>query len=305
MIKKAHSGRVFATMGVFDGVHKGHRLIIEKMLSFARKEKRECAVLTFHPHPQEILKRAFLPLLTSLEDRIRLIKDMGVDFVYVIPFDESLSKMRGFSFLEKIVKELDIEALFVGSDHRFGVGREVGVKELLEYSKALNLRVEVIEKVKEAGFFVSSSIIRTLLLDGRVDEANQLLGRPHFLWGIVVQGEGIGATLGYPTANIEPEAILLPKDGVYAALVQIKGVLYPGMVNIGFSPTMKKKFCIEAHVFDFVQNLYGERICLHFLKRIRNEMVFENSHALSLQIKEDENKVREILQRRYHEYIKG
>jgi riboflavin kinase/FMN adenylyltransferase len=295
---------VYASFGVFDGVHIGHKAIIEQMLSAAKKDRRKSVVLTFHPHPQRFLRGKDFALITTLEDRVRLIKAMGVESIYIAEFDESLRRKSAFSFLEEVVEMMQIQALFVGSDYRFGFNRAAGVKELLKFAERLGVRVHVVEKVKKGGVFVSSSFIRTLLSAGRVEEASQFLGRAHFVWGTVVQGEGAGTEFGYPTANVAPKPCLLPKDGVYAVLVQIGERLHPGMANIGSCPTLKQKFCVEAHVFDFLGDLYGKRICLHFVQRIRDERRFEGAAALLTQIREDESRARKIFQEGFHEYIK-
>ncbi len=287
------------TIGNFDGVHLAHQKIFKRVVIEADNEKRKSVVITFDPHPKKVLhpeKRPFF-LITSLDEKLQLIADMGIDAVVLIKFSLELAKMTAAEFVKNILwDKLHIKKIFIGHDYSFGRGKE-GNKEYLKSSgDRLGFEVEVINAIKADGIPVSSTKIRDAILDGNVKLAARLLGRPYNLGGAVIKGYQRGAGIGFPTANIEPEKALIPCSGVYAVIAEIEGSSRPSVVNIGFNPTFgNDKLSVEAHVLDFRGNIAGKNLNLLFIDRIRDERKFENVERLAEQIKKDIGQAKEIL----------
>ncbi len=289
------------TQGTFDGVHAGHRQILSNIVALAKKKKGKSILVTFDPHPRQVLFKDenSIRLLTPLNEKIEIFREIGLDYLIVLPFDDSFSKMTAPNFVRDIlVEKIGVSTIVVGHDHRFGQNREGTFDDLKDYAEIYGF--EVIEigahDINEA--VVSSTKIRKSLLAGDIHTANLFLARHYSVTGKVVHGKKLGATLGFPTANIEvnDKAKLIPANGVYAALVNIDNLTYKAMLNIGNSPTINNaSWSFEVHIIDFDKNIYGETLTVYFVERLRDEIKFDSLDNLILQIKKDEIKVKLIL----------
>lgn len=285
-------------IGAFDGIHIAHKKIILNAKKEAEKVKGITVVLTFDPHPLKVLKRdTSLKLLTTVSEKIEILKKLNVERVVIINFDRNFSKISAEEFIRKIlVEKLKVAKVVVGRDFRFGKNRAGDVKFLEEKGKEYNFEVKKIEKISLKDKRVSSSLIRSLLKKGKIEEANEFLGYNYFISGKVVKGDRIGRILSFPTANILTSADkLLPKDGVYAGYVYIKDSKYKAAINIGFSPTFsKKERKVEVYIIGFKGNLYFKNLRVEFLKRIRGERKFKSEKQLIQQIKKDVEKIKSL-----------
>jgi riboflavin kinase/FMN adenylyltransferase len=289
----------FVTIGNFDGIHLGHRLIFEQVIAAARKEKGKALVITFDPHPKMLLhpeRRPFY-LITSLEEKIRLLDEIGIDAVILIPFSLEFAKTTAEAFIHDILwDKLHIRKIFIGHDYTFGRGKEGNEAYLVLHGSKLGFNVDVVNAFTIKGGIVSSTRIRNAILDGDVKTAAGLLGRPYNLSGPVVEGHRRGAGLGFPTANIDPEKVLVPARGVYAVIVEVDGQRYQGVLNIGYNPTFAdEKQSIEVHLLEFTGNIYGMTLEVLFIERIRNEVKFDGPDKLVAQILQDIDRARFIL----------
>jgi riboflavin kinase/FMN adenylyltransferase len=281
-----------AAIGIFDGVHLGHRHLIGKMVTRARRLKLPPVVITFFPHPAHVLRPDLkLGYLTSLKDRFRYFKDLGVSACVVIPFSRSFAKIAPEKFIKDIlVKELRVKAVYVGDDFRFGRDRSGNVALFEKLGPSCGYEVHAVPAVKQAGDAISSTRIRQLIAEGRLTRAARLLGREVGISGTVVSGSKRGKGLGFPTANIACEADILPPQGVYAVRVWLGKKQYPALANIGTRPTFEaqvSKPCLEVHILDFSRNIYGKYLEVQFLKKIRNEKKFSGPQNLIRQIEKD------------------
>lgn len=290
-----------AAIGMFDGVHLGHMEIIRCLKEEASKRGLETAVISFRNHPQLFFKKdSDLKMLMSLDDRLRKLSDAGVDTIILFDFDKPLSQLSAYDFIKKIRDEFGVSLLMIGFNHRFGHNKSDNFYDYCRYGKELG--VEIIKGKEYAGIYcpVSSSIIRKLILAGKVDDAMKCLGVPFTLKGKVVHGFKKGREIGFPTANIIPEndRAIIPHNGVYAVNVILEnGERYGGMVNIGTRPTFtdEKKISIEVNIFDFAGDIYGQNLTLEFIKFIRSETKMESVEMLIKQLKSDEVDARHIL----------
>jgi len=288
-----------ATIGNFDGVHLGHQQIFRKIVQEARQNQSKSVVITFAPHPKSILhpdKRPFY-LLTTLDEKLKLIESLEVDGVMLIPFSLEFSKTTAKDFVCQILwEQLRIKKIFIGHDYTFGKGKEGNEEFLARYGKKLGFQVDVTNAVKVGEIIISSTRIRNAILDGDVKTAGALLGRPYNLKSSVTGGHKRGTQLGFPTANLEPEKILLPPEGVYAVVVELKKNRYQGVLNIGSNPTFgNKELTVELHILDFQADIYGEELEIFFIDRIRGEVRFDNPESLVNQIRNDVTRARTIL----------
>ena len=295
----ARMQRAVMTIGNFDGVHLGHRFIFLKLVEEARRAGCPAVVISFDPHPKMVLhpeRRPFY-LITSLEEKIRLLAGLGIDALILIPFSLDYARMTAAAFVREILWEgLRIRKILIGHDYTFGQGKEGNETFLTEAGRHLGFAVEVINAFCIGDTVISSTKIRDALLAGEVGLAAKLLGRPYNLSGRVVSGNRRGGDLGFPTANIAPEKELVPARGVYAVRCLHEGERHDGVLNIGFNPTFADgKLSIEAHIFDFHRNIYGEILDVHFIERIRDEVRFTNPEQLIAQIERDVARAREIL----------
>ncbi len=289
------------TSGTFDGVHLGHRKILQRVCKIAKEQGGESLVVTFWPHPRSVLGDGWgdLRLLTTFEEKIHLLEDTGIDYLVKIPFTREFSEMSSEEFVRDIIVDrLGTKKLIIGYDHRFGRNREGGFDYLKENQKEFGFEIEEIsrEDIDEVG--ISSTKIRKALAAGDVDLAAKFLGRPYHLGGIVTRGDQLGRTFGYPTANIyiPEEYKLVPADGVYVVRVGLSDRWFEGMLNIGMRPTVDgTSRRIEVNIFDFDEDIYGQRISVHLLQRLRYEMRFENVDALIGQLAKDKKEAQAYL----------
>jgi riboflavin kinase/FMN adenylyltransferase len=295
--------RPVGTIGIFDGVHTGHRFILEHLKSQAIKHHGESVVVTLWPHPRIVLTSDIqqFRLLHSREEKIRELEHLGIDHLVVIPFDKQIASLSACEFTrEYLVNRIGIRVLLMGYDNSFGRDRKGDPEDLARCAEENSFLIEKIpEYISEFGK-VSSTSIRDALARGDLETAERMLGNPYYLAGYIVEGSRIGRKIGFPTANIHPSDPnkLIPMNGVYAIMAEIKGLLKGGMLNIGFRPTLDSAAAvktIEAHLFDMSGDLYGEKIVIHFLKRIRDEMKFRNLEELKTQLIRDKSMIQSIV----------
>jgi riboflavin kinase/FMN adenylyltransferase len=287
------------TIGTFDGFHLAHREIINRVVAIKDESKQKginarSFIVTFEPHPQEVLKSKTpdIKLLTAIDEKLRLFEDAGIENVLVIRFTEEFSKTNAKEFYEKyIYGGIGISDLVVGYDHLFGHDREGSFQTLIELGKTYNFNVHRVEEIDIDGKPVSSTRIRAALAGGKIEEANRLLGHEFGFDGIVVEGDKVGRTIGYPTVNLKPvkENKVMPNEGIYCVRVIHSGKEYYGMMYHGFRPTLSEgiKRALEVHIFDFDKIIYGEKLNIHFLTRIRDDKKFDSKEELIKQIDND------------------
>lgn len=289
------------TSGTFDGVHLGHQKIIHRIREIARSIHGETVLITFWPHPRLVLypTEHHLRLLSTFEEKASLLRQFGIDHLVTIPFTQEFSQMTSEQFIRKVLMEkIHTKKLVIGYDHRFGKNREGSFDYLQEHSSEFGFELEEISRqdVEEIG--VSSTKIRKALESGDIRTATNYLGRPYELNGLVVKGQQIGRSIGFPTANIHipNDYKLIPHDGVYAVEVKVEGVLYKAMLNIGNRPTVDgTRKTVEAHLFDFQGDLYNKLVTVSFKEFIREERKFENLEALKNQLVQDQKLAKSIL----------
>jgi riboflavin kinase/FMN adenylyltransferase len=282
------------TTGTFDGVHVGHRKIISRMREVANKVNGETVLLTFDPHPRMVLfpDDHGLQLLTTLDEKIALLEEAGVDNLIIHPFTREFSRITSIDFVRDIlVEKLGTYRLVIGYDHHFGRNREGSFEHLVEFGPLYGFEVEEIPALEVQDVSVSSTKIRKALEEGDVSTATEYLGAHYRLNGFVVEGNKIGRTLGFPTANIRVDNTTkqIPADGVYAVIVVVNGKKLKGMLNIGQRPTVNalQSRTIEVHIIDYDGDLYGSSIELQFIQRVRNEQKFNGLDELRTQLEKD------------------
>ena len=286
------------TLGNFDGIHLGHQALIAGAVSDAKKLALPSVVLTFEPHPLTVLAPDRAPrLILAHKDKMQLLHNFGVDIVAVQHFDLPFAKLSAEEFVhELLVSKLKARKIWVGQDLRFGQGRRGDVGDLRRWGGELGFEVALVEPVLVDKSRVSSSRIRDLLSDGRVDAANAMLGRYHFISGRIVKGHQRGKDLGFPTANLTPRTEVLPKDGIYATLFHVDTRVLPSVTSVGLNPTFGAgPRTVESFIMDFDENIYGEAVRLSFVKRIRDEMKFSTVLDLISQIRIDVSDAQAIL----------
>lgn len=286
-------------LGNFDGVHIGHQMIFRRVAEIAKAHRGTGVVYTFQPHPLKVIAPDTAPpLLTSFRSKMELIEQCGIDVVILGRFNRRFADQQPRDFAHDIlVKGIGVREVVVGFDYAFGKGREGTIAYLTKMGEEFGFMVHIIEQVKIAGHGVSSSHVRDLLEDGKVEEAELFLGRPYSINGPVVHGFKTGRGIGFPTANLDTSKVQIPGTGVYAVRIGIGGNTFGGVVNIGFNPTFNRdRLSVEAHIFDFSNSIYGSHIDITFLKRIRGEQAFESADALVKQIKQDIETAKQILQ---------
>lgn len=291
------------TMGIFDGVHRGHRSLIDDLVLRAREERGESVVITFFPHPRLVLQQGKknLSLLTTMDEKKSLLEKTNIDHLIVIEFNKQFSKIKACDFVKDIlVERIGTKHLLLGYNHHFGRSGEGDFNTIQQCAGSLNFRVEQVQGLHAEEGVISSSIIREALMTGRLDEANKLLGYYYSVSGTVVEGRKIGRSIGFPTANIKPgdQYKLIPSNGVYAVEVQIDGVTHPGMLSIGSNPTVnndKRIRSIEVNIIDFDEDIYGKQITVLFRKRLRDEKKFDSIEQLSAQMNLDKQNTIKLL----------
>lgn len=294
-----------ATVGMFDGVHRGHQFVIGKVVEKARETGLSSTVITFDKVPRQVLDSSFHPqLLTTLEEKEAILRQLGVDTLAILPFTRETAGLSARAFMQQVLREqLQTEILIMGYDNRFGHDRTEGFDDYVRYGRTLGIQVlrGDAQLMDDGQRPVSSSVIRQLLAEeGRVDLMPHYLTRFYQLRGTVAAGEHIGHKLGYPTANMEPEDTdkLIPAPGVYAVWTTLEGEQQPraAMMNIGNRPTFHgSRQTLEVNIFDFDGDLYGQTISVSFVKRLRAERRFESPEALAIQLKADKEQVKDIL----------
>lgn len=289
----------FVTIGNFDGVHLSHRFICRKLASEAKKAGAKSLIITFDPHPKMILHPDIRPfyLITTLEEKLKLLDECGIEGVLVIPFSLDYSKVTAEEFVRDFLgRKLAIKKIIVGHDYTFGRGKKGSSDYLISCGKEMGFAVEVVDAVKAGEDIISSTLIRNLILKGDIKRATDLLGRYYNVAGIVVSGKGRGVGLGFPTANIEPEKELLPPPGIYAAFADVEGKRYLAALNIGEKPTFADyTFTFEVHLLDFSGDLRGKRLNTEFVEKIRDIVKFDSPEMLKKQIAVDVEKAKSIL----------
>ncbi len=281
------------TIGTFDGVHLGHRKIIQRLVHSAKKENLQTALLTFYPHPRMVLQQSSdLKLINTINERKLILEETGLEHLIVHPFTIEFSRLTAREYVEDIlVKGLNAKKIVIGYDHHFGRNRTADLQDLKAFGEEFGFEVDEISKQDIEDVAVSSTKIRNSLEEGDLEKANEYLTRPFFLSGEVIRGKGIGKTLGYPTANlkIEESYKLIPKQGVYVVASVIDGYKRFGMMNIGTNPTVGgQERSIETYFFDLDKDLYGKHLHIQLLKRIRSETKFDGIDALIKAMKSDE-----------------
>ncbi|GFO66754.1 riboflavin biosynthesis protein [Geomonas limicola] len=287
-----------ATIGNFDGVHLGHREIFKRVRELARKAGGVSVVITFAPHPLQVLApERGVKLITSPREKAALIEASGIDYLLEIPFDAAFAALSARQFVERVLVEtLGIDHLVIGYDYAFGKGREGDVTLLRELGGRFGYTVELLPAVANGDTVYSSTKVRELVTRGDVKGVVAVLGRHYFITGTVVHGQHRGRGLGFPTANLETEDDLLPEVGVYAVKVRIGTELFDGACNIGSNPTFQnERVTLEVFLFDFDGDLYGMEVSVFFLDRLRGEQRFPNLDALKAAIAADVAHCKEIL----------
>lgn len=282
------------TIGMFDGAHLGHQEVLRKLTDAAKRTGGESVVIIFEPHPRLVLSPGnnTLRFLTSLEEKAVILERAGIDNIVILPFTYEFSRLTACEFVKEVLLDgIGIKHLVVGFDHRFG--RRNGDEESIEYCAGVySLSVEKVNALSVGGMQVSSTRIREYLANGKLDDANELLGYDYFFKGSVIEGLKLGRAMGYPTANLKPDFNfkLIPASGVYAVEVELDGNRYDAMLYIGTRPTLSESdgsLSIEAHLLDYHGDLYGKSITIHFISRLRGDIKFADKDLLREQIDKD------------------
>lgn len=294
--------RPVVTLGIFDGVHLGHRMLLDHLVRSAGEADGEAVVITFSPHPRMVLENdnTTLTFLTTMEEKIELLGKAGVGHLIIVEFTRAFSRTPACDFVKNILLEkIGTRHLIIGYNHHFGRSGEGDYSTIKKCTESLDFRVERVEGLQSVEGAISSSSIREALLNGRLDDASEQLGYPYQLTGTVIEGKKIGRTIGFPTANISPgdSHKLIPGRGVYAVEVKLAAGTYPGMLNIGSNPTVNDDSgyrSIEVNILNFDEDIYGSDITVIFRKRLRDEIKFESVEKLMEQMEIDKQSTIEI-----------
>lgn len=296
-----------ATIGFFDGVHRGHRFLIDRVIEEAQRSGMSSAVITFDRHPREVLQTDYQPdLLSTLDEKLLLLSKTHVDNTVVLHFDASLAALTAHDFMRDVLQgQLKVRKLIIGYDNRFGHNRSEGFDDYVRYGKELGIEVIRADAFLPDDVRVSSSVIRTCLREGRVEEANRLLGYDYTIESRIVSGYQNGRKMGFPTANLDVTRCqqLLPASGVYAVLVRLKDSVgwKRGMMNIGHRPTFNgTTTSMEVNLFNFSGDLYGQELLVSFISKIRDEHKFDSIDALAEQLQHDKVQINKLFDTTYH-----
>ena len=296
-----NDGIYAATIGFFDGVHQGHRFLMERLKAIAKERGMQSMAITFERHPRQVVQGGWKPeLLTQLYEKLKLLKATGIDIVVVLRFNRQMAALSAREFMELMYDRLGVRLLLTGYDNRFGHDRSEGFEDYQRYGQALGIEVLYGDALTIGQQNVSSSWVRQLLKEGKVEEAARCLGRPYSISGQVVHGEQIGRTIGFPTANLQPEDdTLIPQDGVYAVMVDLdNGSHHQGIMNIGTRPTFNGTGrTLETNLLEPVGDLYDQQLIIHFIARLRDEQLFPSAEALAAQIMKDKEQATDILKK--------
>ena len=288
------------TIGTFDGVHKGHKEIVGRLNSTAKKEGLESVLLTFYPHPRHVLfpDDQKLKLINTIEEKTEALRKTGLQHFIIQEFDVDFSRIKSVNFIrDLLVNKLNMKRMVVGYDHHFGKNREGTFENLLSLSELYDFKLEKIAPQNIGDITISSTKIRNAIIDGDIEKANSYLSCNFSLSGVVEKGNGIGSSINFPTANIKVENKwkILPKDGVYAVKIFAENQQYFGMLNIGSRPTIADdKHVVEVHIFDFNSTIYNLDIKVEFIKRIRSEKKFNSLEELQSQLEIDKSKSKTV-----------
>lgn len=282
------SNETAIAIGNFDGVHLGHQKILQFLVREAKKYNLLSFVLTFSPHPERILRKARIRQIQTLSQRLEEIEKFGVHSVCIVSFTEKFSNLSSQEFIQDIIiKRFKVRVIIVGENFRFGRNRKGDISLLKKSVSKLGLKIFSVPPVTKEGHIISSSLIRNLLEQGQIDKANTLLGRFYRIEGKVIKGKSRGKDIGFPTANIETANEIVP-SGIFITTVGIDSEVFPSLTNIGYRPTFgQQEANIESYIIDFNQNLYGKKINVNFIKKIREEKKFKTAEELSNQIQKD------------------
>lgn len=296
--KEAMTEPCVATIGFFDGVHRGHQFLISHLVEMARQDGMPAVVITFDEHPRKVLQSDYQPeMLSTLDSKLLLLSKTEVDDAVVLHFTREMAAMSAREFMQQVLHDhLHVKKLFIGYDHRFGHNREETFDDYVRYGKEMGIEVIKNQAYSMNGINISSSVIRSFLKEGEVDMANQCLGYPYTIIGKVVNGYHEGRKLGFPTANLDLSHFgqMIPAPGVYAVKARLEGTVVwkQGMMNIGTRPTFDgKQLTLETHIFNFEGDIYDQLLLVSFVKRIRGERKFESPEELAAQLKEDEQMI--------------
>lgn len=283
-------------LGFFDGVHQGHKVVLKNTVNLAKQNNLKSAVITFKEHPLCYLQNRTPQYILPLNERLALIEEQGIDFVYLLDFDEEIADALAIDYLKDIlIKNFEPKYITTGFNHYFGANKQGDTSFLRRYSKTFGYEYYEIPPITYNNTLISSSKIRQLITSGEMESIKNLLGKPFHIKGRVVTGERIGRTINYPTANIKyPIDLIKPAKGVFAVLVEIENKIYKAMANFGKRPTVNGAgLLLEVHIFDFNENIYDKDICVYFMKKIRNEVKFDSIDTLKKQLKKDEEFIKE------------
>ena len=286
------------TIGNFDGVHKGHLVLFDKVKKIAKSINGQSVVMTFEPHPIKVMKPGNgPPLITPAKQKLKLISESGIDFIICIPFTKEFASLSARAFIKDLLMDkIGIKEIVVGYDYSFGKGRQGDTSLLRTMGHELGFKVHIVEPIYLNDTLVSSTTIRNIIQEGNLNEAKRLLGRDYEITGTVAKGAGRGGRLlGFPTANLIPVDELIPKKGVYAVIAELDGVEHYGVCNIGHNPTFgENAMSIETHILDFSKDILGKEFRIKFIYRLRDETTFKSAQELSEQIGKDISRAREL-----------
>jgi len=288
------------TIGTFDGVHIGHRKILERLIEDAKNQNLKATVLTFFPHPRMVLQKdADIKLLNTIEEKNKILKNLGLDYLIIHEFTKEFSRLSATEFVRDVlVNSLKTKKVIIGYDHRFGRNRTANINDLITFGNTFDFEVEEISAQEINEVSVSSTKIRNALIAGDIETANEYLGYSYMLTGVVSIGKGLGKKLDFPTANIfiAESYKLIPKNGSYVVKSEINDTLVYGMMNIGFNPTVSGTTkSIEVHFFDFNQDIYNKKLQIDILSRLRDEHKFDSVEDLKTQLKKDKERSLQII----------
>ncbi len=282
------------TIGTFDGVHLGHRKILERLINNAKNTGLKSTVLTFFPHPRMVLQKdTDIKLLNTIEEKTQIMEGLGLDYLVIHPFTKAFSRLSATDFVRDIlVNSLKAKKIIIGYDHRFGRNRNANIQDLIAFGNTFDFEVEEIPAQEIDDVSVSSTKIRNALMEGDITTANSFLSYAYMLTGTIKKGKGLGKQFGFPTANlhIAEDYKLIPKNGAYVVKSMLNGEVHFGMMNIGFNPTVSgTEKSIEVNFFEFEGNLYDQKIKVEILHRIRDEQKFSSVEELREQLKKDKS----------------
>lgn len=290
-----------ATIGFFDGVHRGHQFMIDSLTTMAHAQGRQSLVITFDRHPRQVVHADYVPqLITTTDEKLQLLHATAADRIEMLHFDAQMAQLSAYEFMRQVLHEkYGVAMLLTGYDNRFGHNRAEGFADYVRYGEEMGMKVLQNTPIDIDGLRVSSSLIRRLIVEGNITEASNCMGHPYSITGCVAHGFQEGRRIGFPTANIVPESAekLVPGNGVYATRVSVEGGEWmPAMLNIGTNPTFQRlQTTIEAHIIGFEGDIYGRKVRVEFAMKLRDEQRFESVEALQKQLEADKKEVLMVL----------